>query len=87
MLYNVSGIQQSDLILYMYICIYLYIFFFRFFFITGYYKVVQTVKNLPIILETQVQFQSWEDPLQKGVATHSIILAWRILWTEEPGWL
>ena len=40
---------------------------------------VQTVKNLPMILEPRVQFQSWEDPLQKGVATHSIILAWRIL--------
>ena len=37
--------------------------------------------------ETHVQSQVWEDPLEKGVATHSIILAWRISWTEEPGGL
>ena len=34
--------------------------------------------------ETHVQSQVWEDPLEKGVATHSIILAWRISWTEKP---
>ena len=42
------------------------------------------VKSLPAIRETQVQSLSWEDPLEKGKATYSIILAWRILWTEEP---
>ena len=35
--------------------------------------------------ETQVQFLGWEDPLEKGMASHSSILAWRIPWTEEPG--
>ena len=45
----------------------------------------QMVKNLPVKLETQVQSLGWEDPLQKGMATHSSILAWRIPWTEEPG--
>ena len=35
--------------------------------------------------ETWVQFLGWEDPLEKGMATHSSILAWRIPWTEEPG--
>ena len=35
--------------------------------------------------ETQVRFLGWEDPLEKGIATHSSILAWRIPWTEEPG--
>ena len=35
--------------------------------------------------ETQVQFLGWEDPLEKEMATHSIILDWRIPWTEEPG--
>ena len=45
----------------------------------------QTVKNLPAMQETQVQSLSWEDPLEKGLATHSSILAWRIPWTEEPG--
>ena len=37
--------------------------------------------------ETQVQFLGWEDPLEKGMASHSSILSWRILWTEEPGGL
>ena len=45
------------------------------------------VKNLPAIQETQVRFLDWEDPLQKTVATHSSILAWRSQWTEEPGGL
>ena len=43
----------------------------------------QMVKNLPAIQETQVR--GWEDPLEKGMATHSRMLAWRIPWTEEPG--
>ena len=45
------------------------------------------VKNLPVMLETQVQSLGREDPLEKGMATHSNILAWRIPWTEEPGGL
>ena len=48
---------------------------------------VQMVKNLPARQETQVQSMDWEDPLGKGAATHSGILAWRIPWTEEPGGL
>jgi len=47
--------------------------------------VAQLVKNLPTIQETWVQFLGREDPLEKEMATHSSILAWRILWTEEPG--
>ena len=43
------------------------------------------VKNLPSVLEMQVQSLGWEDPLEKKMATHSSILAWRIPWTEEPG--
>ena len=43
------------------------------------------VKNPPAIQETQVQSLGWEDPLEKGMATHSSILAWEIPWTEEPG--
>ena len=45
------------------------------------------VKNPPAMQEsqeTQVQFWDWEDPLEEGMATHSSIIAWRILWTEEP---
>ena len=45
----------------------------------------QTVKNLPAMQETWVGSLGWEDPLEKGKATHSNILAWRIPWTEEPG--
>ena len=47
--------------------------------------VAQTVKCLPVMLETQVQSLGWEDPLEKEMATHSSILAWRIPWIEEPG--
>ena len=47
--------------------------------------VAETVKNLPVICETQVRSLGWEDPLEKGMATHSSILAWRIPWTGEPG--
>ena len=41
-------------------------------------------KNLPAMQETQVQSLGWEDYLEKGIAIHSSILAWRIPWTEEP---
>ena len=44
----------------------------------------QTVKNLPAIQESQVQSLGPENPLEKGMAPHSSILAWRIPWTEEP---
>ena len=44
----------------------------------------QTVKKLPVIWETWVQSLGWEDTLEKGMATHSRILAGRIQWTEEP---
>ena len=44
----------------------------------------QKVKNPPAMRETQVQSLVWEDPLEKGMVTHSSILAWRIPWTEEP---
>ena len=43
------------------------------------------VKNLPAMRETRVQFLGREDPLEKGMATHSSILAWRIPWTKESG--
>ena len=49
--------------------------------------VAQMVKNLPKVQETRVQALAREDPLEKGMATHSSILAWRIPWTEEPGGL
>ena len=49
--------------------------------------VAQTVKNLPAMQEIQVRSLGWEDPLEKGMATHSSLLAWEIPWTEEPGGL
>ena len=45
----------------------------------------QLVKRLPKIWETRVQSLGWEDPLEKEMATHSSILAWKIPWMEEPG--
>ena len=45
----------------------------------------QTVKNLPVVQEIQVRSLGQEDPLEKEMATHASILAWRIPWTEEPG--
>ena len=47
----------------------------------------QKVKNLPALQETQVQSLGWEDPLEKGMATYSSVLIWRIPWREEPGGL
>ena len=47
----------------------------------------QMVKKLPAMRETQLQSLGQKDPLKKGMATHSSILAWRIPWTEEPGGL
>ena len=44
-----------------------------------------TIKNLLAMRETGVQFLGWEDPLEKRMAIHSSVLAWRIPWTEEPG--
>ena len=46
--------------------------------------VTQMVKKLPVMQETGVRSLGHEDPLEKGMATHSSILAWRIPWTEEP---
>ena len=49
------------------------------------YLVAQLVKNLPAVQETRIRSLGQEDPLEKGMAIHSSILAWRIPWTEEPG--
>ena len=46
--------------------------------------VAQMVKNLLAMQETHVQSLGWEDPLEKGMVTHSSILAWKIPWTEKP---
>ena len=47
----------------------------------------QMVKNLPAMQKARIWPLGWEEPLENGMATHSRILAWRILWTEEPGGL
>ena len=51
------------------------------------FLVAQRLKHLPAMWETWVQSLGQEDPLEKGMATHSSMLAWRIPWTEEPGGL
>ena len=48
-------------------------------------QVAQMIKCLPAMRETRVLSLGWEDPLEKEMATHSSTLAWKILWTEEPG--
>ena len=47
--------------------------------------VAQLVKNPPAMRETWIRSLGWDDPLEKGIATYSSVLAWRIPWTEEPG--
>ena len=47
--------------------------------------VAQFIKNPPAMWETWFRYLGWEDPLEKGMATHTSIVAWRIPWTEEPG--
>ena len=56
-------------------------------YITGASLLAQRIKHLPAMQEIRVQSLGWEDPLEKEMATHSSILAWRIPWTEEPGGL
>ena len=55
--------------------------------ISGATLIAQSVKNLPAVQETRVQFLGQEDPLEKEMVTHSSVLAWRIPWTEQPGGL
>ena len=49
------------------------------------YLVVQTVKDLPAMWEPWIRSLGWEDPVEKEMASHSSILAWRVPWTEESG--
>ena len=68
------GINHKEEVIYIYIYIYIYK--------TKWASLVaQLVKNPPVIQETWVRSLGWEDPLEKGKATHSSILAWRIPWT------
>ena len=70
-------------IIYVDIIFYIYIYYIDKYITT--FLVAQTVKNLPAVWETSVRSLGWEDPLEKGVATHCSILAWRIPSTEKPG--
>ena len=56
-------------------------------FVKCFFLTIKIIKNLPAMQKPRVQTLGWEDPLEKGMATHSRILAWRIPWTEEPGGL
>ena len=49
--------------------------------------IAQSVKNLPAVQETQVRSLGWEDPLEKEMAIHASIHAWKMSWTDEPGGL
>ena len=50
-------------------------------------EVAEMVRSQPAVQDSQIQSLDWQEPLEKEMATHSIILAWRIPWAEEPGWL
>ena len=65
-----------------YICIYIHSIYIHIYIVAS--LVAQMVKRLPSVQETWVRYLGWEDPLEKEMATHSNILAWRIPWTEEP---
>ena len=67
------------------ICARVFPIYFFLYFTMGASLVAQMVKNLSAMQETWVQSLDWKDPLEKGMATHSKILAWRIPQTEEPG--
>ena len=69
-----------------YVCVYIYTHTYTYAYIWA-SLVAQTVNNLPAMRETRVRSLSWKDPLEKEMATHFSILAWRISWTEDPGWL
>ena len=58
-----------------------------FFFLSSNLNMAQMVKNLPAMQETRVQSLDGEEPLEKGMASHSSILAWKVPWTEEPSGL
>ena len=73
----IEALPQS---LYIYVCVHTHTH-------THIQYLVQMVKNLPAVQETQVWSLGLEDPLEMGMATHSNILVWRIPWTEEPGGL
>ena len=60
-------------------------FMMRFFLLLLAYLVAQTIKHLPAMWETHARSLGWEDPLEKEMAIHSSILAWKIPWIEEPG--
>ena len=68
---------------YRFIYIYIYIYIYK----NGASLVAQRLKRLPAMQETRVQSLGGEDPLEKAMAPHSSILAWRIPWTKEPGGL
>ena len=65
-------------------CVYMYIYTYTYTYVS---LVAQTVKRLSTMRETRVRSLGWEDPLEKEMAIHSSTIAWKIPWTEEPGWL
>ena len=79
----ISGIgrrEEEDTVFLKCVCVCIYL-------SMGASLVAQRLKCLPAMQETWVRSLGWEDPLEKEMATHSSILAWRIPWTEEPGGL
>ena len=69
----------------MFVCLLACLLFF--FFLSSNLNMAQMVKNLPAMQETRVQSLDGEEPLEKGMASHSSIFAWKVPWTEEPSGL
>ena len=70
--------------MYMYVYVYAYVYVYVYVYVWGFLH-GSVIKNLPAMKETQVPTLGWEGPLEKGMATHSSIPAWRIPWTGVPG--
>ena len=84
---TMMSVSYIDITIYLYLQVYLYTCINWYISIYLDVLVLKTVKNLSAVWETWVQSLGWEDPLEKGMATHSSILDWEIPWTEEPSGL
>ena len=78
----VNQLYFNKIYICVYVCVYIYIYIYVYIWVS---LIAQSIKNLPAMKETWVRFLSQEDALEKKMATHPSILAWRIPWTEEPG--
>ena len=83
---SIEGKRNMSVCVCVYVCVYIYMYIYIYIYIYMPASLVaQIVKHLPTMRETWVGSLRWKDPLEKEMATHSSIHAWKIPWTEEPG--